>query len=837
MRKQLLHGIAYLCLYHQRKVLLIFFIFFGLAFFVTGRLRFDPDFLKLFPAEKGPIKLYMENLKETGAFDLLFILLENKEGAEPKKLIDSGKTIVKKLKGMEVNGEKAFRSIRFQKVEEEDFEKAKPVFALFLSHPYLFLNEEDIEKLKKKWTEEEISRQIKKNKKILVSHASFVMKDLIQTDPFELRWLFIEKWKEGMKGMEFDETSNFFLSKDQKSLLIITEPSQPATDLRFSKSLMEEFDKTILPQKESSTKIYLTGAHPIATAEAEVLRFDMQSSFLISLVLVLILFFYVFRRWITFLIIGLPLFGGIQLTMGIASLTLRSLNILTIAFAAILVGLGIDFAIHLYDRYHQERASGKNISCAIEIALTETGSGIWTGAFTTIFAFIVLFFSRVRGITELAFLVAIGLLCSLLCIYFVLPSFLVLMDQRKKPYPYSYIKILSFKYTSTLIEKHPLPIFIGFIGVTVLFSLLCFDIEVEKDFRNLRPKDIPPIEVFDQMAKAFGGRKLEGISIHEGKEFRDLLLKEEEWVRVLEKYQREGKIDSYHSLSKLIPSLEKQKRVAMAIRELIDLEGVKKNFIKALRENGFEVGEFQTVIQRIDELRRGNERLYPPEILFASLQQGPFKKVIEPFVTKKDGSYRFISHIYYRKGEVSFDQLEKEVSGVSITGPQRVELEILRIVREDLYLLTPVAFFIVFLIVTLHFRNWRITLLILSPLTMGLLWMVGTISLLGIKINFINAVIIPMIIGMGIDNSIHLMHRYLEGGRKDPGNALRTTGRAMVLCSLTTMLGFGSLATARYQAVSTMGWATIFGMGFCLVTALFFLPTILILLKGTNGKG
>ncbi len=141
MRKRLLRGIAYLCLHHHGKVLLIFFVVLGSAFLLTGSLRFDPDFLKLFPAEKGPIRLYMENLKETGAFDLLFVLLESEEGMDPKKLIEFGRTISNKLRGMEVDGKRAFQSIRFQKVEEEDFEKAKPVLNLFLTHPYLFLNE------------------------------------------------------------------------------------------------------------------------------------------------------------------------------------------------------------------------------------------------------------------------------------------------------------------------------------------------------------------------------------------------------------------------------------------------------------------------------------------------------------------------------------------------------------------------------------------------------------------------------------------------------------------------------------------------------------------------
>jgi hypothetical protein len=834
MRKRLLKGIAYLCIHHYRMILLIFFVVLGIAFLLTGRLRFDPNFLKLFPAEKGPIKLYMENLQEAGTFDLLFILLERGEGDDPQRLIDSGRRIAESLKGLEVDGKKAFKTVRFQKIEEEDLEGAKPALALFLAHPYLFLNEEDIPKLKEKWNKEEIAKQVRKNKRVLISHASYVMKDLIKVDPFETRWLFMEKWKAGMKGMELDESSNFFLSKDQKSLLIITEPVRPATDLSFSNSLMEALEKSIFHAhftQDNRVKVSLTGAHPIATAEAKTLRFDMQSSFFSSLILVLILFFYAYRRWITLLFAGFPLLGGIQLTMGVASLTLGSLNILTSAFAAILVGLGIDFAVHIYDRYHQERASGADISSAIETTLTQTGEGIWTGAFTTIFAFAILFFSRVQGIVELAFLVSVGLFCALLCMYFVLPSFLIWIDNRRKPYVYRPLHTFMFKNLSSYLERKTFLSFFIFIGITLLFAFFAFRVEVERDFRNLRPRQIKSLEVLDRMAKAFGGRKFEAIAIHEGKELHLLLLKEEELVKVLERYEKEKKVDSFTSLSKLFPSPERQKRVAKGIRDSIDLDRVRKNFVKALNENGFKVSEFEPFIQSLEELSGGNEKIYSPETLIASVHEGPLKKGIETLLVKKGETYKLVSHLYYQKGRLSLQQLENELPGIPITGPERVESEILRIVKEDLFVLTPIAFLIVLFLVFLHFRKWRTTFFVLTPLVMGLIWMLGSMSLFGIRIHFVNAVILPMIIGMGIDNNVHLMHRYLEGRRRDAGHALRTTGRAMAMCSLTTMLGFGSLVTARYQALSTMGWVTILGMGFCLIAALCFLPTLLILWK------
>lgn len=836
MRKKILKGIARLCLRHHRNILLIFIGLFAIAFLLTGRLRFDPDFLKLFPAEKGPIRLYMENLKQIGTFDLLFVLLERREGVGLQEFLDSGIKIAEDLKRLEVFGHRAFKNVRYQKIEPEDLERACSALALFLSHPYLFLDEKDIPRLEEKWSEQEIAKQIRKNRRTLVSQASLAMKELIRIDPLEMRWLFMEKWRQGVKSMAFDEPSPLFLSRDRKSLLIITEPVRPATDLSFSSSLMEALHRFASYADEKNVVLSFTGAHPIATAEAKTLRFDMQSSFFTSLILVLLLFLFVYRRWISLLFVGLPLFGGIQLTMGIASLTLGSLNILTSAFAAILVGLGIDFSVHLYDRYQQERTRGRDIASAIEITLTQTGEGIWTGAFTTIFAFSVLLFSRIRGIIELAFLVSTGLLCALLCIYFVLPSFLIWIDQRKKAYSYRGIQTLQFDSLSYFLEKKSRLIFLTLIGISLFFLFFSFRIEVERDFRNLKPKEISSLEILDRMARAFGGRKLEAFAIQEGQDLSSLLAEEEKAVRVFERFQKEGKVDSFVSLCQFIPSPDEQKRRAGEIRKSVDLKKVKDYLIRALDENGFEVDGFGDLLQNLEQWSRGEEKIYGPETLIASIGQSPMQKWIKPLLTQKGETYRVTSHLYYEKGKLVLDQLEKDLPGVSITGAEKMESEILRVVREDLFLLAPISLLIILLIVFFHFRRWRTALFTLMPLAMGLVWMLGAMALLGIRINFVNAVILPMIIGMGIDNSIHLMHRYQEGGGKDPIHALRHTGRAMTMCTLTTILGFGSLVTARYQALSTMGWVTILGMGFCLMASLTLLPTILMLWRGRHAK-
>jgi len=833
MRKKWLKGISRLSVSHPRKVLLISMLVFGLAFLLTGRLRFDPDFLALFPAEKGPMKLYMENLKEAKTFDLLFVLLERREEGDLSLLIESGKEIARALKRVEIHGKQAFRRIQFQRIEMEDLEETKSLLALFLSHPYLFLDEEEIPYLKEKWRGEEIAKQVLKNKNLLLSHASLGMKDFIQIDPFELRWLWWEKWKAGIKGMDFDPSSPFFLSRDGRFLLILAEPIEPATNLPFSRELMKRLNELTSSAKKEGIQVFLTGAHPIATSEARALRLDMQSSFLLSFLLVLLLFFYTYRRWVVLLFVGLPLFGGIQLTMGLASVTIGRLNLLTSAFAAILVGLGIDFAVHLYDRYQQERANRKEIPMAIEIALTQTGDAILSGAFTTIFAFGVLYFSRIRGIMELAFLVSVGLLFALLCIFLVLPSFLIWIEQRKTLSPSSPAPF-QFSLLCSALKKDPSKFIWFAVGITILSLLSITQLKIETDLRSLRPKEIQPLMVLEKMGRAFGGRKVEAAAIQEGRDLSCLLLKEEEMVKVFEKNKREGKMDPSISISpasRFLPSIEKQKRIAHEIRKAVHLDEVERHLIKALNENGFFVPSFHKTLEALEELRLGKEKLFPPETLFLLLQKSPLGRGIGPRISQKGEHFKLSTPIYYPRGSLSFEELERQFPEVSFTGLERIETEILKIVKEDLFLLTPFAFLLILLLVFSHFKRPTLTLLTLLPLAIGLLWMMGAMAILGIHINFVNAVILPMIIGMGIDNSIHLMHRYLEGGGRDPIEALQKTARPMTLCSLTTMLGFGSLVTTRYQALSTMGWVTILGMGFCLINSMVLLPTIVLLVE------
>ncbi len=137
---------------------------------------------------------------------------------------------------------------------------------------------------------------------------------------------------------------------------------------------------------------------------------------------------------------------------------------------------------------------------------------------------------------------------------------------------------------------------------------------------------------------------------------------------------------------------------------------------------------------------------------------------------------------------------------------------------------------LVVLILLIDYRNGRDTLLALVPLLMGMAWMLGGMRLLGLSFNFANLVAVPLIIGVGIDNGVHVVHRLRLEGDKGMIVVLRHTGRAILIAGLTTMIGFGSLALASHRGLASLGLVLLMGVGACVATATVVLPNMLIAL-------
>jgi predicted RND superfamily exporter protein len=138
-----------------------------------------------------------------------------------------------------------------------------------------------------------------------------------------------------------------------------------------------------------------------------------------------------------------------------------------------------------------------------------------------------------------------------------------------------------------------------------------------------------------------------------------------------------------------------------------------------------------------------------------------------------------------------------------------------------------VGFVFVGLLLYLEYRRLADTLLSLLPLSVGMLWMLGGMVLLGLEMNFFNIFVTTMIIGIGVDYGIHMVNRYREHETDAPPElekSLRETGRAVVLAALSTIVGFGSMSLSHYPGVRSMGLVAVLGALATAFVAITLLP-------------
>lgn len=160
------------------------------------------------------------------------------------------------------------------------------------------------------------------------------------------------------------------------------------------------------------------------------------------------------------------------------------------------------------------------------------------------------------------------------------------------------------------------------------------------------------------------------------------------------------------------------------------------------------------------------------------------------------------------------------------TGTPPVMVAWLRIAARDGRNAILLTLVIVFILLWIDFRKPWYALIAMIPLALGAFWMVGLMNLFGMLLNFMTFMGLPLIIGIGIDDGVHIMHRWQHEGRGEIMTVFSSTGKAILLTSLTTMLAFGSMVFSVFPAWAWFGESLFIGVGACFLTTVIILPGI-----------
>jgi predicted RND superfamily exporter protein len=481
----------------------------------AGRGLISTDLADVLPTDSPQASLYVEAAEHVAA-DVLLVALEADDPAD----IQAAKPFVERLARRLERLEALVRSVEYRPAEKlREFARR-----IAEERGYLFLDETDRELLRRKLASEAIGERMAENRRRLESVGlSQFRRGLEVRDPLGLLEVLRRRRAEAGGG-EFrpKEGEDFLVSPDGMLMLVVVQAAGAVKDLAFDQALMtaveraeEETwaellseDRALWGPLRERVRVGHTGGYAIAVDQNETLTEDITGSFGVSLLGVLLLFALVFRRLGALVYIGLPLVASVVWTVAVARLVFGHISVMSGGFAAILVGLSIDYAIHVYNRYVAERSRGLGLEPAIEGAIVHAGSGIFFGAVTTAVAFFGIMWTSFTGLAEFGFLAGLGVFFGMGAMLLVQPAMLVARSRLRAESP-KVSRVVGFWLPSLAraVGRAPRAIFIvpalaavaAVVFVDARMDVYFFD----SDFRNLRAES-PVFDLTERIARRFG---------------------------------------------------------------------------------------------------------------------------------------------------------------------------------------------------------------------------------------------------------------------------------------------------------------------------------------------
>ena len=314
-------------------------------------IRFDTNIFNLFPSKQPALKLLLDSLEWSGSAGEAYFLLQG----PCEQLPAEASSFAKRLKGTRVDGQPAFRRITWQIYDEKQAGAFSDLVSYAVAHPQLFLDQDDVAKYIKRFDPAAVDASLQRLQSGLAGQFGGAMTSLATADPLFLRDLVMPRLKSGSQALDLDPASPYFISRDNRLLIIIAEPVKPVQDMVFARKLVAAINEA---RRGSAVSITCAGAHISAVLDEQSMKTNVLISIVSSLLVVLGIFYGAYRRFLPTLLIPVILVCGVLLSLGLFGMFTPSIHIISFAFTALITGIGTDYSIHLYDRFHTERTQG-----------------------------------------------------------------------------------------------------------------------------------------------------------------------------------------------------------------------------------------------------------------------------------------------------------------------------------------------------------------------------------------------------------------------------------------------------------------------------------------------
>jgi hopanoid biosynthesis associated RND transporter like protein HpnN len=618
---------------------------------------------------------------------------------------------------------------------------------------------------------------------------------------------------------------------------------------------------------ESGVTVRITGDVALSFEEMEVLRTQAAAAGIASLVLVAIILALGLRSIRMVLSTIATLIVGLVWTAGFTAAAIGHLNLISVCFAVLFIGLGVDFGIHICVRYRELLASGLEHSVALHETARDVGSSIVLCALTTAIGFYAFVPTDFIGVAELGLISGTGMFISLFCTLTLLPALLSLrpvLVTRGSTAGVSWSNVS----LANLPLRHPRTIrgiaLVMGIGAVLLLPKARFD----NNPLNVRDPSSESVRTFNELLEKGSSSPWSLNAIAPSLESAQLLAERLAALDVVERVvtvsdyvpaDQESKLGIIEDVAMFVapppgpdgkvplPSLAEQEEALVDLsRELGRLQGSGEpsGLVESAMQLGSvldrflqRLGESPNPTREIEALQNSMLGTLPEQlrILDAALSAGHVTleklpdAILERMITA-DGRVRI--QIFPRDDLNDHAALAAFVDGVKAVTPEVAgsASEILESGRSVVRALTQAmlsAFVAITLFLLILWRRIDDTALVLIPLLLASALTVAAAVLADIPFNFADVIVLPLLLGIGVDSGIHLVHRARVDAEVESNLLATSTARAVAYSALTTIASFGSLGLATHLGLATLGRLLTLGVGFTIVCNLIVLPALI----------
>lgn len=583
-------------------------------------------------------------------------------------------------------------------------------------------------------------------------------------------------------------------------LVLFARPALRATDMGFAEAVTQAVQGVVDAQADQAPalRVELTGRYPKQVDQKRRIQKDLGMASGLALGLALLYLMVHFRRLQAVVFVGVPLGLGLLWTFGVTGATFGALNILTGFIGAILLGLGVDHGIHLLSAWQTALRSGATPDAAIATTFGETGRAVVIAGLTTIAAFIGVSLSDFRAFHEFGLVAAAGIAFVVLAYALVLPALLRLIPSPQRQARETVAPILAWS-----VRRPARALLWGGVLTAALIApigALSFDY----DFAALEDGDLPSFRLDAQVNRLLGYSQTPALVLTDTPEQQRAI------AARLHAAPTGSTIDMAATLADLVPARQAEKQ------QIIERMGRELRRIKPKWITDPTLKDARATLLRTAQIAPFTQADLPVAVQrqFQS-PAGEGYVLAFPAIALSDGA-RVPSFAR---------ELRAAADGAPVAGESMVLADILTLVQREGAPLLGLTAALVFVVLWVLLASVRRALAAMFAAGLTLAGTLGIAGAAGLSLNYLNLVMIPVIIGIAVDGAAHLF------GRDDADPAhLTPVGLAVSGSVITTAFGFGALLVADHPGLASLGALALIGLAVNLLVTLLVLPPIAALL-------